>query len=146
MGVLTQADVSILNEKVVIGLTPSDPLNNIVIMQCNKTRHLINCLQIERFDFFVGHDIVIFLAQHSCTKREEREAILQKDLFSIQDKDCRATGLGLLYYCKEMSIALLTNICIALGMVNCKEEVAHTKLGHVQAWSRATPRLLSVIG
>ena len=32
-GALTQADVSMLNEKVVTGLTLSDPLNNIVIVQ-----------------------------------------------------------------------------------------------------------------
>ena len=28
----------------------------------------------------------------------------------------------------------------------CKREVAHTKLGHVQAWLRATLGMLSVIG
>ena len=80
---LTQADVSILNKKVVIGLILSDPLNKIVIIQQNKTRYLINRLQIERFSCFVGHDIVIFPAQHSCIKKEGGKVILQKDLFSI---------------------------------------------------------------
>ena len=70
IGALTQADVSILNEKIVTGLTLSDLLNNIVIVQCNKIKHLISRLQIERFTRFVGHDIVIFPAQHSHTKRE----------------------------------------------------------------------------
>lgn len=125
MGALTQADVSKLNEKVVTGLTLSDPLNNIVIVQRNKTRHLINRLQIERFARSVGHDIVIFPAQHSRTKREGGEAILQKDLFSIQDGDCGATGPGLLYYCKGMPVALLTNMCTALGMVNGARSTAY---------------------
>ena len=97
-----------LNEKVVTGLTLSDPLNNIVIVQQNKTRHLINCLQIERFARSVGHDIVIFPAQYSHTKRERGKIILQKDLFSIQDGNGGATGPGLLYYCKDMPVALLT--------------------------------------
>ena len=43
-GVLTQANVSILNKKVVTGLTLNDLLNNIVIVQQNKTKYLINQL------------------------------------------------------------------------------------------------------
>ncbi len=122
---LTQADISMLNEKVVIGLTLNDPLNNIVIVQRNKTRHLINHLQIERFARFVGHHIVIFPAQHSRTRRKGGKAILQKDLFSIQDKNRGATSLGLLYYCKGMPVALLTNICTALGMINGARSTAY---------------------
>ncbi len=116
--VLTQADVLMLNEKVVTGLILNDPLNNIVIVQWNKTRHLINRLQIERFARSIGHDIVIFPAQYSHTKREGGKVILQKDLFPIQDGDYGATDPGLLYYCKGMPVALLTNRCTALGMVN----------------------------
>ncbi len=118
MGELTHGDVAMLNRKVVTALTLSDPLKNIVIVQRNKTRHLINRLQIERFARSVGHDIIIFPAQHSRTKREGRENVLHKDLFSIQDGDHGATGPGLLYYCKGMPVALLTNMCTALGMVN----------------------------
>lgn len=76
MKALTQADILILNEKIVTSLTLSDPLNNIIIVQCNKIKYLINCLQIERFAYFVSHNIVIFPAQHSHTKKEKREAIL----------------------------------------------------------------------
>ncbi len=91
---LTQADVSMLNEKVVTSLTLNDPLNNIVIVQWNKTRHLVNHLQIERFARSISHDIVIFPAQHSRTRRDRRKTILQKDLFSIQDGDRGVTGPG----------------------------------------------------
>ncbi len=100
------------------GLTLNDPLNNIVIVQQNKTRHLINCLQMKRFARSVSHNIVIFPAQHNRTRREERKAILQKDLFSIQDGDRGATGLGLLYYYNGMPVALLTNMYTALSIVN----------------------------
>ncbi len=118
MGELTHGNVAMLNRKVVTALTLRDPLKNIVIIQRNKTRHLINRLQIGRFARSVGHDIIIFPAQHSCTKREGEENVLYKDLFSFQDGDHEATGPGLLYYCKGMPIALLTNICTVLGIVN----------------------------
>ena len=78
------------------------------------TKHLINSLQIERFTHFVDHDINIFPTQHSCTKNEEGEAIRQNDLFLINDKNCGATDLGLLYYCKGRPVALLINIYIPL--------------------------------
>ncbi len=83
MGELTHGDIAILNGKVVRTLILSDPLKNIVIVQRNKTRHLINRLQIEKFARSVGHDIIIFSAQHSHTKRERRENVLHTDLFSI---------------------------------------------------------------
>ncbi len=111
-------NIAILNRKIVTVLTLNDPLKNIFIVKCNKTRHLINCFQIERFAWSIGHNIIIFSAQYSCTKREKEENILHKDLFSIQDGDNRANGPGLLYYYKGMPIALLTNMYTVLGMVN----------------------------
>ncbi len=115
---LTHGDVAMLHRKAVTALTLSDPLKNIVIVQRNKTRHLINRLQIERFAWSVGHDIIIFPAQHSRIKREGGENVLHKDLFFIQNGDHGATGPGSLYYCKGMPVALLTNMCTALGIVN----------------------------
>ncbi len=75
-GELTEADVSILNEKVVTSPILNNLLNNIVIVPQNKIRHLINRLQIKRFAHFVDHNIVIFPAQHSHTRKEELKAIL----------------------------------------------------------------------
>ena len=114
-----------LNEKVVTGRTLSHPLNNIIIVQRNKTKHLINCLQIEKFARSVGHNIITFPAQYSHTRREERKTIIQKDWFSIQYGDCGATGLSLLYYYKSMPVALLANICTALGMVNGAQSMVY---------------------
>lgn len=81
-------------------------------------KHLINCLQIERFAHSISHDIIILLAQHSHTKREKEKAILQKNLFFIQDGDYGITGLSLLYYYKSILVTLLTNIYITLSIVN----------------------------
>lgn len=61
--VLTQVDILILNEKMMIGLILDNSDNNIIIVQYNKIQHLINCLQIEKFACSAGYDIVIFLAQ-----------------------------------------------------------------------------------
>ncbi len=143
-GALSQADISMLNEKVVTGLTLNDPLNNIIIVQRNKTKHLINPLQIERFAHSVGHDIVIFLAQHNCTKRERGKAILQKDLFSIQDGDHEATGPGLLYYCNGMPVALLINMCTTLGMVNHARSIAYKIITWPNGKSPSTMLLILV--
>ncbi len=83
MGELTHGNVAMLNGKVVTALTLNDLLKNIVIVQRNKTKHLINCFQIERFAQSVDHDIIIFPAQHNRIKREGRENVYHKDLFFI---------------------------------------------------------------
>lgn len=58
-GPLTQADISILNEKIVTVLRLTNLLNNIVIVQWNKIRHLINHFWIERFTCSISYNIVI---------------------------------------------------------------------------------------
>lgn len=40
---LTYSNIVMLNGKVMITLTLNDLQKNIVIIQCNKTRYLINC-------------------------------------------------------------------------------------------------------
>lgn len=115
---LTFGDVAIFNGKLVTILILNDLLKNIVIVQCNKIGHLISYLQIEGFAWSVGYNIIIFLAQHSQTKREGEKNILHMDLSSIQDRDHRAIGPSLLYYYKGMPVALLTNICTVLDMVH----------------------------
>lgn len=47
----------------------------------------------------------------------EKKLFYQKDLFSTQDDNCKATGLGLWYYCKNMLITILISIYIALNIV-----------------------------
>lgn len=84
MGELTYDDVGMLNRKVLVTAPiPNNLLKNIIIVQHNKIRHLINYLPIERFAWSIDHNIIIFPAQHSCTKREGGEKILHKDLFYI---------------------------------------------------------------
>lgn len=78
----------------------------------------MNLFQIERFTRFVGHDIIIFPAQHNRIKREREKTILQKDSLSIQDEDYRAIDPGLLYYYKSMLVVQLTNMYTTLDMVN----------------------------
>lgn len=87
---------------------------------------------------------MIFPAQHSRTKREGGKAILQKDLFSIQDGDRGATGPGLLYYCKDMPVALLINMCTALGMVNGARSTAYGIVTWPDSKSPKTMLLISV--
>lgn len=80
---LITKDLINLNSRIVIMLKVDDPINNIVIIQCNKMRYLINCLQIERYACFVGSDIIIFLVLHTYIPKASGKAILYKKLFSL---------------------------------------------------------------
>lgn len=83
LGALTIEDITNLNNRVVSMLKLDYSLNNIVIVHRNKTRHLINWLQIERYVCFVGRDIIIFSALYTYTKKLGNKAILYKTLFSL---------------------------------------------------------------
>lgn len=137
-GALTQHDVTILNDKVVTKFTLQDPLQNIVIVQRNKTRHLINRLQAERFARRVGRDIIIFPAEHSHTKKDGGKSIIHRDVFQIQDGEHGATGPGLLYYCQGMPVSVLSNLCTPLGIVNGARATAYGVVTHPDGKSNFT--------
>ena len=124
-GALTQDDVMILKDRVVTQFTLQDPLKNTVIVQRNKTRHLINRLQAERFARRVGRDIIIFPAEHSHSKRDGGLSVIHRDVFRIQDGEHGATGPGLLYYCQGMPMSVLSNLCTPLGIVNGARATAY---------------------
>lgn len=115
---LTVEDITNLNNRVITMLKVNNLFNNIVFVQCNKMRHLINCLQIERYSRSISNDIIIFLALYIYTKKVSGKEILHKDFFSLQDGELEAIDPDLLYYYKEIPVILLTNICTALEMVN----------------------------
>ena len=45
---LNENDVRLLNESVTVRFSVSNSLNNVIIVQFNQTRHLINRFQIEQ--------------------------------------------------------------------------------------------------
>ena len=129
-GSLTDADVTNLNSKVAADFPLDDLLKNTVIVQRNKTRHMINRLQAERFACQTGRDLIIFPAHHSHSRKNRGEPIIHRDVVKIQDGEHGATGPGLLYYCKGMPVIVLANVCTPLGIVNGATAIAYGVIPH----------------
>jgi hypothetical protein len=115
---ITQADVDLLNTRVVTQLELRPDRINICIVRTNKLRHLINRLQIERFAQTRGQIIFIFPARHTRWKKPKRTHNLEVDaLLEVQDSS-NVKGAGLLLYTQNMPAAVLANISTRLGIVN----------------------------
>src|SRR6266480_6175453 len=115
---ITQADVDLLNTKVVTQLKSRPDRINTCIVRTNKLRHLINCLQIEKFARTRGQKIFIFPARHSRWKKAKGMRNLEVDkLLEVQDGS-NVKGPGLLMCTQNMPTAVLSNISTRLGIVN----------------------------
>jgi hypothetical protein len=115
---ITQADVDLLNTRVVTRLESRPDRINTCIVRTNKLRHLINRLQIERFARSQGQKIFIFPARHTRWKKAKGTRNVEVDkLFEVQDGS-NVKGPGLLMYTQNMPTAVLSNISTRLGIVN----------------------------
>lgn len=100
------------------------------MVQRNKTRYIINRLQAERFACQTGRDPIIFLAQHSHSRKNGGNPIIYRNDVKIQDGKHGATGPGLLYYYKRMPVIVLANVCTLLGIVNGATTIAYRIISH----------------
>jgi hypothetical protein len=117
-GTVTQADVNLLNTRVVTQLEPQPDQIYVCIVRTNKLRHAINRHQIERFAWSQKQKIVIFPARHTRRKKAKRARDLDIDkLLEVQDSS-EVKGPGLLMYTDNMPIVVLSNISTRLGIVN----------------------------
>jgi len=117
-GLLTEADVDLLNSRVVTRLEMRSGRTNTCIVRTNRLRHLINRLQIERFARKRRQKIFIFPAHHTRWKKAMGLRDLAVDqLFEVQDGS-DVKGAGLLMYTQDMPSMILSNICTPLGIVN----------------------------
>jgi len=117
-GTITQADVDLLNTRVVKQLESRPDRINTCVVRTNKLRHLINRLQIERFARSRGQKIFIFPARHTRWKKARGTRNLDVDkLLEVQDGS-NVKGPGLLLYTQNMPAAVLSNISTRLGLVN----------------------------
>lgn len=57
-------DIRSLNQRLAMELPTSSALHIVIIVQKNKTCHLINRLQIEKFAHANNRDIIIFLREY----------------------------------------------------------------------------------
>lgn len=101
-----------------------------MIVQQNKSSHLSNQLQAERFAQRVGREIILFPAQYLHIKKDGSKCIIHRDLFKIQDSENGAIRPGLLYYCQGIPVSILSNLCIPLGIVNGARVIAYRVVIH----------------
>lgn len=118
-------DIHVLNAQVATHLFNSDFNNTIIVVQKNRTRHLINCLQTQNFALSQNLDLILFLIEHSRNKKDGDNFIQHEDLLDIQEGDKNATGPDILYYCKGMPAIVLANQCTLLGIFNRTRVVLH---------------------
>lgn len=67
---LNLEDINSLNAQVATHLPHSNFANTIIIVQKNKTRYLINCLQAENLAFSHNMDLIFFPAKHFRNKKD----------------------------------------------------------------------------
>ena len=82
---LTQNDVDILNARKTTNLSTAGTLDNAVFAQTNNTRHVVNCIQIPRYNDGQQQDEILFPAEHSRTKQKNKKLIQHAELFKIND-------------------------------------------------------------
>ncbi len=117
-GSLTDTDVIILNSIVAKEFLLHDLLKNTVIVQTNKSKYMINRLQVEEFARHTSCNLIIFLAHHAHNRKNGGKSLIYHHIIKIQDYEYDTTGLGLLYYCKKMPYIVLANVCTPLEIVN----------------------------
>jgi len=122
-GTLTQADVDLLNTRVVTELDSQPDLFDARtaaawIVRTNKLRHAINRVLIESFARSRGQKITVYPARHTRWKKAKGARDLDIDkLLEVQDSS-DVKGPGLLLYTQDMPAAVLSNISTPLGIVN----------------------------
>ncbi len=90
-------------------LPTTGAIDTVIVIQRNKTPHLITCLQIEIFAHANNWEIIIFLGEHYRMKKDDNNLIQHEQLFEAQDGQGNCTGPGLLLYCRGMLAYLLAN-------------------------------------
>ena len=131
-GLLNLKEVNSLNAQVVTHLPNSNFADTIIIVQKNKTRHLINCLQAENFACSYNMNFILFPAEHSRNKKDRGNLIQHKDLLGVQEGEKNAASPKILYYCKKMPAIVLTNQCTLLGIVNGVKVIIYGVVSHPQ--------------
>ena len=110
-------NVVLLYSRTTIDLFLCDSLDNVVVVQFNQIKHLINRLQIERFTRFRNFKIFLFSAEHFRIKKND-DNLIQNEFFLEKLDENNIIDSNILCYCEKMSVLLLINQCTSLSIVN----------------------------
>ena len=107
-----------------IDLSIASTLKDAVFAQINNTRHVVNRIQISWYNDKQWQDEILFFAEHSQTKQKNKKSIQHAKLFKISNGN-GVNAPELLSYNKGMPIAILTNQCTSLRIVNRAQTILH---------------------
>lgn len=127
---LHKANITNLNSRVTIKNFLHDLLKNTLLVQRNKMRHIINQLQVKWFARYTDQDFIIFPTQYSHSRKNSGKSIIYCNIIELQDGDKGATGLGLLYSCKEIPFIILANIYTLLQIINGVATIIYSIIPH----------------
>ena len=80
-GKLNIRDIEILNKRVTTSFLDTETLETVVVVQKNKSRHLINRMQIERLAQAINQTIIIFPAENYRLKKDRVNHVQLELLF-----------------------------------------------------------------
>jgi hypothetical protein len=119
-GTLTVDDLTLLNTKVITSLVAPYLENTTTVVKLNALRHQVNRTQMEQFARSRGQKIFAFAALHTRTKSTGPRNLRLRadDLLGLPEQGTKIPFPGLFLYTPTMPVAVLTNICTNLGLVN----------------------------
>ena len=129
---LNNVDIDTLNSRIASSIPINDINKNIVIVQQNAIKHIINKFQIKRFAQVNGQDVIFFLRQHSGTKKEGGQVVENRELLLIQDGEGNCIEPRLFFYYKGIPTCLLSNVYTKLEMLNRVWETIQGFIPHHQ--------------
>jgi len=115
---LTEADVDMLNSRLIPRFESLPDRPNTCIVRANKLRFIINRQQYEPLARYQQQQIFLFPARHTRYKMASGTQNIDIDkLLELQDSSA-VKSPGLFTYVKNMPAAILSNISTPLGIVN----------------------------
>jgi hypothetical protein len=117
---LTQADLNLLNTKVITSVTAPHLEDATAVVKLNSIRDLVNRIRMEHFARTRRQKIIIFPALHTRTKSTGPMNLRLRadDLLGLSEQGTKVPFPGLFLYTRDMPAVVLTNICTPLGLVN----------------------------
>lgn len=114
---MTQKVVDLLINKIVKELPISNNLFIVIVVQFNIKRHLINYYRIYKLAKEESYNVYIFPTSYTRSKTRNKNLVRSKKQFNMQNRGT-VLGLGLLYYTESILIAMLSNICFPISLIN----------------------------
>lgn len=99
---LNKIDVNVLNKQIIENLSFANSSNNVIVVQQNNLRYIINRFQIQRVVQKPHKFIIIFFVEHFRIIKNRKILLIHENLFDFQNEKNKMNKSKLIYYCKNM--------------------------------------------